>query len=269
MKYNEILKGLPENLLIGFNKLNATGKQYTVNRILGFNKVDSMKNAGSNAKDNSSLSSTAQSLEQRNPIIEEIVEYAQQHNFEKELLSDEGKFAKTLDQKEREAKEQQLAYASSVMRPDMAESINFYRRVANGSIKKYKTTEKYDAEGNLLFRTREIVDDPSARMLARERMDKLLGINAIQNLGQVQVGSISINIVDASKPKDEDDIDDIIVDVDNISTDENGNEIIDEGTEIERENTVEVEKEEAQKEKKSNYYIDEKGNRRRKLSWQS
>lgn len=240
-----MLKGLPENLLIQFNRMNATAKQYTLNRICGFNKVDSLRNAGSQAKTGASLSSTAQSLEERNPQINEIIEYAQQHDFEKNLLSDESTFAKTTEQKELEAKEKQLNYASQVMTPDMAESVNFYRRVANGSVKKYKTIEKYDANGKLLFRTREITDDPSARMQAREKLDRMLGLNAIQSLGQVQVGSISINIVDASKPKDDEQ--EVDFQHDAIVKDEDGNDVIDEGTEIEIENEKDVTIEKPQK----------------------
>ena len=196
-KYDEALKGLPEELLIKFNKMNNTARQYTLSRIVGFNKVESVKNAGSSAE-GSSLSSIAQSLEERNPAINEIVEYATQHNIDKQLLADEGKFAKEI-----QAKEDQLAHATSVMNPTMAESVNFYRRVANGAIKSYKTIETYDKDGKLTGRRREIIDDVDAKMRAREKLDRLLGINAIQNLGQVQVGSISINIVDASKKEDD------------------------------------------------------------------
>ena len=262
MKYSEILKGLPEHLVIKFNKMNDTARQYTLQRVLGFNKVDSMRNAGSQAKDNRSLSSTAQSLEERNPIIEEIVEYCQQHNFEKDLLSDDGKLANSVEHKEMIAKEQQLNHAIEVMRPDMAESINFYRRVANGSIRKYKTTEKYDADGKLIGKTREVIDDPVARMAARDKMDKLLGLTAIQTLGQVQVGSISINIVDASK--DEDDLKDVDFQSDAVVSDEE----IDVGEEKEIIIEKKVEKPKKEDNRLPQYYIDENGNRRRRPSWE-
>ena len=203
VKWQEVLRGLPEPLLIQFNKMNQTAKQYTVNRILGFSKVDSLRNAGSNAKDGKSLSSTAQTLEDRNPQIEEIVAYAQEHNLESQLMNDKSAFAKSLEEKKAEAEIQQLNHATSVMTPNLAESIEFYRRVVKGSIKTYKTTEKYGADGKLIERKREIIDDVESKMRAREKLDRMLGLNAIQNIGQVQIGGISIKIVDASK-KEED-----------------------------------------------------------------
>ena len=265
LKWQEVLKGLPENLLIQFNKMNQTGKQYTVNRILGFNKVDSIRAAGSNAKDGASLSSTAKSLEERNPIIEEIVQYAQEHNLEAQLLNDKSTFAKNLEEKKNELQMQQLNHATSVMSPGMAESVDFYRKVANGSIKTYKITEKYGPDGKTLIeKKREIIDDVDAKMRAREKLDRMLGLNAIQNLGQVQVGSISINIVDASKKEDEPT--EVDFQEDAVVKNEDGELIIDGGTTIEKEPEVKIEKKKAAPKKQPfpAYYIDENGHRRKR-----
>ena len=209
LRWEEVLKGLPQDLLIKFNKMNQTGKQYTVNRILGFSKVDSIRAAGSNAKEGHSLSGTAQSLEERNPQIQEIVDYAQQNNLEAQLMNDKSAFAKTIEEKKNELQMQQLNQATSVMSPNMAESVDFYRKVVSGNIKSKKTTITYDAKGKEVSRKTEFIEDVGSKMQAREKLDRLLGINAIQNLGQVQVGSISINIVDASKkePDEEREVD--------------------------------------------------------------
>ena len=265
LKWEEALKGLPDDLLMQFNKMNGTAKQYTANRILGFSVIDSIKGAGSMAKDNESLKSTAKSLEKRNPQIREIIEYAQQHNLSSQMLSEKSELSQSLEAKAQEAQIQALKQATSVMNPQMADSVNFYRRVANGSVKTYKTIEKYDASGKLVEKRKEIIDDAETRMRAREKLDRLLGINALQNLGQVQVGSISINIVDASKEdKDEPEVD---VQEDAI--------VIDNETIIEREPYVEVEtptqkKVEPKKDSKPKkqpfpaYYIDENGHRRKR-----
>ena len=202
VRWNDILKGLPEDLLAKFNKMNQTAKQYTVNRILGFSKNDSLRNAGSNATSNSSLSSTVQNLEERNPQIEEIVNWGVEHSLEAQINNDNSAFAKSLEGKQAEAELAQLNHATSVMSPNMAESVEFYRKVAKGEIKTRKITERYDNEGKLIERKKETIEDVDAKMRAREKLDRLLGINAIQNLGQVQVGSISINIVDASKKEE-------------------------------------------------------------------
>lgn len=202
-RWDEILKGLPEDLMAKFNRMNQTAKQYTVNRIFGYSKNDSVRNTGSTAKDSSSLSSIAQNIESRNPQIEEIVQWGLEHSLESQINNDNSAFAKTLEGKKAELEMQQLNHAASVMSPNMAESIDFYKKVANGFYKTRKTVERYDAEGKLIERKKEIIEDVESKMRAREKLDRLLGINAIQNLGQVQVGSISINIVDASKKEDE------------------------------------------------------------------
>ena len=201
VRWDEVLKGLPEDLLVKFNKMNQTGKQYTLNRILGFSKVDSIRAAGSNAKPDM-LSSTARSLEERNPQIDEIVNWGIEHSLESQINNDNSAFAKTVEAKKAEAELQQLNQATSMMTPNMAESVDFYRKVASGFYKTRKTIERYDANGHLIERKKETIEDVDAKMRAREKLDRLLGINAIQNLGQVQVGSISINIVDASKKEE-------------------------------------------------------------------
>lgn len=244
LKWNEILKGLPDDLLVKFNKMNQTGKQYTLNRILGFTKVDSIRAAGSNAKPEM-LSSTAKSLEERNPQIEEIVQWGVEHSLESQLNNEKSAFAKTLEGKKAELEMQQLNHATSVMSPNMADSIDFYKKVATGFYKTRKITERYGADGKLIERKKEVIEDVDAKMRAREKLDRLLGINAIQNLGQVQVGSISINIVDASKKEDDEPSTDFQEDA-IVSDVVEGNEIV-EQTVIEHEPQVEVEIEKPKK----------------------
>ena len=119
VRWDEVLKGLPEDLLVKFNKMNQTGKQYTLNRILGFSKVDSIRAAGSNAKPDM-LSSTARSLEERNPQIDEIVNWGIEHSLESQINNDNSAFAKTVEAKKAEAELQQLNQATSMMTPNMA-----------------------------------------------------------------------------------------------------------------------------------------------------
>lgn len=265
VKWEEALKGLPADLMKSFNKMNNTARQYTVNRILGFSKVDSIKNAGSQAKDRVSLQNTAQSLEERHPEILDIIEYCEQNNFESQLLRETSQFSQEVSKKakENELAMKQLEHASAVMSPNMAESVAFYQRVVNGSIKSYKTTETYDKDGKLIGKKREIIDDVDAKMRAREKLDRMLGLNAIKSLEQVQVGSICINIVDASK-KEEDDTPPVDVQDDAIVKDEvvieHEPEVIDE--------TPKEEKPKKEDNRKPLYYIDEKGQRRRRPSWE-
>lgn len=265
MRYDALNAFLPQDLLERFGKMNATARQYTMNRICGYNKRESLIAVGTNAKDESSLSSTIQKLEQRNPTINEVIDYCASHNVADTLLNPQSQFNKVLDEKAKEvldpqaeAKMQQLnniCKNPNNLTPDRAQSVQFYRDVIKGSIQTTKTICTYDAQGKLLGRRVEKINDVNVKMQAREKLDRLLGLNALQQLGQVQLGSIAINIVDASK-KDEKQVDyqedAKVLDTEEIVIDEQ----------------VEERKPEVKEEKLPLYYTDENGNRRRRPSWQ-
>lgn len=265
MKYTALNAFLPQDLLERFNKMNATARQYTMNRICGFNKRESLIAVGTTAKDEASLSSTVQKLEQRNPTINEVIDYCTSHNVADELMNPKSEFNKVVEQKAKEVLDPQAELKMQQLNnicknpnnitPDRARSIQFYQDVIKGAIQTTKTISTYDAKGNLLGKRVEKINDVNVKMQAREKLDRLLGLNALQQLGQVQVGSIAINIVDASK-KDDKPID-VQEDAKVLDTEEI---IIDE--------QVEEKKPEVKEEKLPLYYTDENGNRRRRPSWQ-
>ena len=266
IRYNLLNSFLPQDLLESFNRMNSTARQYTMNRICGFNKRESLIAVGTNAKDEKSISSIIQKMEERNPTINQVVEYCLSHDVQKELLDTNSKFNKVVDEKAKEVmqpnadlKMQQLnniTQTPNVLSPDKAQSIQFYRDVIKGSIQTTKTICTYDAQGNLLGKRVEKINDVNVKMQAREKLDRILGLNALQQLGQVTLGSISVNIVDASKKEEPRQVD--VQDDAKVLDDE----------EIVINEVVEEKKPEVKEEKLPLYYTDENGNRRRRPSWQ-
>ena len=58
---------------------------------------------------------------------------------------------------------------------------------------------RYNAMGALIEKKVEEVSDVDTKMKARKELDKILGLNQLIDIDKVQMGDITINIVDASK----------------------------------------------------------------------
>ena len=285
LRYDILFRTLPKDMLDEFNKMNMTGRQYTANRVLGMSRADAYIATGSQVKSRDGARSVSSSLEARNPIIQKILDYCANNNIAKELLDPNSEFNKAVEAEAKkaqeaeqqkveketnalfkakanevvepnaEAKMQQLQLAQNSMTPDFAQSIQFYRDIVNGKTRSYKTIKTYDADGKLIGKRIEETSDIATKMQAREKLDKMLGLNALQQLGQVQIGSIAIKIMDTSKHEDENNID--VQDAVITNTDE-----------IVLEQEVEEHKPKVKEEKLPLYYTNEKGERRRRPSWQ-
>ena len=72
----------------------------------------------------------------------------------------------------------------------------------NGKVKTVRKTKKYNALGALLETKVEEISDVDVKMRARKELDKILGLNQMPDLSKLQMGDITINIVDASKKEE-------------------------------------------------------------------
>ena len=93
---------------------------------------------------------------------------------------------------------QQIDTTVSNASPDIAEQIKFYRDIVVGNIKSKKRTKFIDKAGITTWKIEE-TDDIKDRIVARKELDRILGINKFMDIGTVEMGDITINIVDASK----------------------------------------------------------------------
>ena len=88
---------------------------------------------------------------------------------------------------------------------EQAKDIQFYRKIANGTIKSVTITKKYDKDNNLISTT--VVEDSSieTRMKAQKEVMRKVGIADALEIGRVEANNINIMIVDASKKEELDD----------------------------------------------------------------
>lgn len=202
--------------------MNARAKQYTANRIMGKSKIDSAIACGYDTGNRHTLSCNARDLEKCNPQIKEIVDYCINNNAEQRLINPNSTFNKVIDEQVKQAKSDEALTAQVLtpeqqkqieeieksplaLTPNQAESIQFYRDVCRGKYKTYKTTIVYDAEDKVVSKKVEKVDDVNIKIKARQELDRLLGLNSLRQLGSVQVGKMTIKIIDTSKPSEEED----------------------------------------------------------------
>ena len=81
---------------------------------------------------------------------------------------------------------------------ELARQIQFFRDIAEGKIKTVKRTVYRN--GDKTTTKTEYISDVDTRIKARKELDRLLGISALQPLGQISAGgNVNIMIVDASK----------------------------------------------------------------------
>ena len=85
---------------------------------------------------------------------------------------------------------------------ETARRIQFYRDILNGKIKSYKKTTTKDENGKIKSVKIEEVDDVDVRIKARKELDRILGLNMLPNIDNLQIGGITVNIVDASKKEE-------------------------------------------------------------------
>lgn len=203
-----------------FDKLNPMQQKYVVYRAQGQKKVDAYISAGYAKK---GASQGACILENRNPQMQGLIGAMTGH-FERERIYQEGTpESNKVDKKAKGlTKEHQIVPAqmpkvptnSGIMEQRLpslenigaeeAQRIQFYRQIANGTLKTTRETKTYDKDGNLTGRKVEETSDIDTRIKARKELDRVLGINDMLTIGSVDIGEMKITIVDASRKSIED-----------------------------------------------------------------
>lgn len=180
-----------------YEELSERHRKYVEYRGQGYSKTQAYKMAGYYAKN---LSQSAHNLEANNAGIAELIQV---------LLSAKRVWDVVEGNEETQANSQLDAIASQegveqaikVLEGadgETARRIQFYRDIATGKIKTKKTTTHKNAEGAVMKVVVEEISDIDSRIKARKELDKILGLNSVVNLDKLQVGDITINIVDAS-----------------------------------------------------------------------
>lgn len=179
-----------------FEKLTTQQKKYILFRAEGYSKTQSWRMTGYKGKNAGQIATL---LERNNAVVKELAEVAVQHKRIKDFADGSGDLEQTItalaEQKGVEAAIAKIEGADS----ETAKRILFYRNIINGMIKTVKIKKRFNKAGELIERTVEETSDIEVRMKARKELDRLLGLTAGFEMEKLQVGQITVNIVDASK----------------------------------------------------------------------
>lgn len=167
-------------------------------RSQGYSKVDSYVGCGYSR---GGASQAAANMEKLHPEILELVEVRLRANSVANIFKSGTDISNQVDalatQKSAEEMLDMLNHADA----ETFKRIKFYREILEGKIKTVKKTTITDDKGKKTTKVEEI-SDVATRIQARKELDRILGLNRVVDLGSVQMGDITINIVDASKKEE-------------------------------------------------------------------
>ena len=179
-----------------YDKLPSRHRAYVDYRGQGNSKTNSYKMAGFNGK---VAGQAAYILEKRSPTIVPLVDCILAQKQDRDLTVEESQINQQIDALALQDGAEKMLEVIEGADGETAKRIKFYRDVMNGKIKTVRTTTRFNAMGALIEKKVEEVSDVDTKMKARKELDKILGLNQLPDLDKLQVGDITINIVDASK----------------------------------------------------------------------
>ena len=182
-----------------YEKLTHRQRQYVEFRGMGYSKSTSYKMAGFDGKVSAQA---AYVLEKRNALIPELVECILGQKRVRDLSVQESALNQQIDALAMQDGAEKMMQVIEGADGETARRIQFYRDVMNGKIKTVRKTTRYNAMGEKIESKVEEVSDVETKMKARKELDRLLGLNQMPDLAKLQVGDITINIVDASKKEE-------------------------------------------------------------------
>jgi hypothetical protein len=205
---------LDKNLLDYYNTLDIRRKKYVDFRGQGYNKAESYKMAGYNAKN---YGQAAYNLERNDLNIKQIIEDITNHNKLNQLTDGKGDLQRQINALSDSAQTRKALKVLENATGEEAMRIKFYTDIAGGKTKTIEKTTIKDRDGNIK-EERIVEKEPSIsdRMVARAKLDAILGITDMASaVGQVQAGQITVTIVDASnKQQKQDKRNEVVIDAD-------------------------------------------------------
>lgn len=182
-----------------YEGLNERQRKYVDFRGQGYGKAQSYKMSGYGA---GNASQAAWIMERDNKVMSDLIERLLANRRAKELTEKESLLNKQVDALALQDKAEKLLQTIDGADGETARRIQFYRDILNGKIKSYKKTTTKDESGKIKQVKIEEVDDVDVRIKARKELDRILGLNMLPNIDNLQIGGITVNIVDASKKEE-------------------------------------------------------------------
>ena len=199
-----------------YDHLKPSRQKYVDFRGEGYSKADAYTMAGYGSN---KASQKGYLLERNYPIIAELIKTIQAQNKGKAVAEDfsdsESDINKQINALATREFSDKLQEAIEQHDPETMQRIQFYRDIMNGKIKTVRKTKKLNALGAVIETKIEETSDIETRIKARKEIDRILGLTNIPDMGSLQMGDITINIVDASKKDElEDSRNTVVLDVD-------------------------------------------------------
>lgn len=183
-----------------FESLNEGQRRYVEYRGQGYTKAQSWSMAGYASRN---PSQAAQSAEKLNKTLKELAEILYKDTKARELTVEDSALNRQIDALALQKCAEETLKVIDGADGETARRIQFYRDIINGRIKTCKRTITKDALGRVRGSKEEEIDDVAQRIAARKELDKILGLTMIlPDVDRLQVGGITINIVDASKKEE-------------------------------------------------------------------
>ena len=182
-----------------YEKLAPRQRLYVDYRGQGNSKTDAYKMAGFGGKQ---MSQGAYLLERRSAVISELVECLQRQSKVKEFGDLNSELNQNIDALAAQDSAERILEVIENADVETARRIKFYRDVISGKVKTVKKMNRFNGKGILIETKVEEVSDVETKMKARKELDRILGLNQMPDLSQLQMGDITINIVDASKKEE-------------------------------------------------------------------
>ena len=179
-----------------YERLTLKQRKYCDFRTAGYGKRDAYVRAGYKASDSSAQA--AYILEKRDEMLAGIIETRLREKMSTGIYDPNSKISQQINSAVSVSDTNAIMEVVENASPAVAEQIQFYRDIVAGKIVGKKKTTMIDKAGIKSYKI-ETNDDVRARMDARKQLDKILGINKFIDIGSVEMGDITINIVDTSK----------------------------------------------------------------------
>ena len=203
-----------------FDRWNTRQQNYAIFRSQNIDKANAYRMAGYTCSRQAGQNGYI--LENRSiPRMKEIIAALSCQYRKFDALKEGTEVSKKIDQKAKEITPEMVAYLTKVpekspivenkeldvskITGEQARDIQFYRNIANGSMKSITITRKYDKDGALVGKT--IVEESSLemRMKAQREVMRKVGIADVLEIGKVEANNINVMIVDASKREEKED----------------------------------------------------------------
>lgn len=182
-----------------YDKLNERQKKYVDFRGKGYGKAQSYKMSGYTS---GNPSQAAYIMERENKVLADLIAKLATNKRARELTEDKSLLNRQVDALALQDSAEKLLQTIDGADGETARRIQFYRDILNGKIRSYKRTTTKDENGKIKQVKIEEIDDVSIRIKARNELDKILGLNMMPSIDNLQIGGITVNIVDASKKEE-------------------------------------------------------------------